>query len=161
MFRIQATYKGNIEVNVGIEKARSFFSDSRNFVELMPGVDAIETRTDGTRAWTIRADVPMIGAMRQVFPVRLAEDKETLIEWIPATNEQGNLMRYSAKFAPIDANRTSITLEQQVEIRRENANELHTFAGWVGEARISKEMQRGVTAMMESFMKNTRAKLNG
>ena len=161
MFRIQAGYKGEMEVGVSADEARRFFSEPRNFVEMMPGIESIEAQADGTRLWTIRADVPMMGAMRQVFPVRLTEDTDQLVEWSPANVEQGNLLRYTAHFTTLEEKRTRVRIEQTVETRRANAKELHTFAGWVGEERISKEMQRGVTAMMNAFMRRVESKLGG
>ncbi len=161
MFRIQAGYKGEMEIGVSPDEARGFFNEPRNFVETMPGVESIEAQADGTRLWTIRADVPMMGAMRQVFPVRLTEDTDKLVEWSPANVEQGNLLRYAANFTPLDEKRTRVRIEQTVEIRRADAKELHTFAGWVGEERISKEMQKGVTAMMNAFMRRVQTKFGG
>ena len=161
MFRIQAGYKGEMEVGVSADEARRFFGEPRNFVEMMPGIESIEAQADGTRLWTILTEVPMVGAVRQVFPVRLTEDGDKLVEWSPANVEQGNLLRYAAHFTAVAENRTAVRIEQTIEIRRASAKELHTFAGWVGEERISKEMQRGVTAMMDSFMKRVRVKLNG
>lgn len=160
MFKVQAGYKSKIEVAANLETAREFFSNVRNYLELMPGVEAIETLADNSRRWTIRADVPMIGAMRQNFIVTLAEDSERLIEWTPAPNADGNLMRYAAKLTAIDDNRTEVFMELQTDVRRASAKDLHTFASWVGEARISKEMQRGVDAMMNEFMRRAKQALS-
>ncbi|MBA2339795.1 MAG: hypothetical protein H0V88_05330, partial [Pyrinomonadaceae bacterium] len=76
-----------------------------------------------------------------------------------APNEKQNLLRYSAEFEPINGERTRVRVVQDVELRRENAKELHTFAGWIGEKRISDEMQKGVGAMMRKFLQKAQAKL--
>ena len=159
MFRITASFDDQIEVNVGMAKAREFFNEPRNFVELMPGVEAIDSLPNGNRRWTISADVPLIGAIRQSFVVRLTEDSAARIEWSPAEGEEGNLLRYVAEFEEAGEGRTKVRIKQSVEVRREKASDLHTFAGWVGESRISKEMQRGVTAMMEEFLRRAQQKL--
>lgn len=159
LFRVTADYDGQIEVGVGKEEARAFFNEPRNFVELMPGAEAIDALADGRRRWTIRADVPLIGAMRQQFVVAETENTLDRIEWSPAPGETGNLLRYTAEFTAQGERRTLVRIRQKVEVRRERASELHMMAGWVGEERISREMQRGVTAMMKIFLQKAQAQL--
>ncbi len=161
MFRITSEYDDQIEVGVGAEDARAFFNDARTFMELMPGVEAIEQLPDGQRRWTISAAVPLIGSMRQTFLVAETENEPARVEWSPAPGEAGNLMRYSADFTPQGEGRTVARIRLKVEVRREKATELHMMAGWVGEERISKEMQRGVTAMMAAFLQQSKKRLGG
>ena len=44
MFRIRASYADQMELRTTIEKAREFFGELRNFADLMPGIEGIETR---------------------------------------------------------------------------------------------------------------------
>ena len=159
MFQIKAAFDDQIEVKATPEKAREFFNDTRNFLELMPGVESITEETGGAKRWTIAAAVPVIGSMSASFLVQQAEDSPQLIEWAPAPNEKQNLLRYRAEFEPIDGGSTRVRVVQDVELRRENAKELHTFAGWIGEKRISDEMQKGVEKMMRAFIQKAQAKL--
>ena len=161
MFRITANFDSQIEVGASVEAARAFFNDPRNFVELMPGVDSINTLADAHRRWTISAPVPVLGSMRQSFVVAETENTEARVEWSPAPGETGNLLRYSAEFTAQGETRTLIRLRQKVEVRRERAKDLHALAGWVGEERISKEMNRGVTAMMNAFLQSAKKRLGG
>ncbi len=161
MFRITADYDEQFEVGADAKAAREFFDELRNFVELMPGVEAIDALADGRRQWTIRADVPVIGSIRQDFVVAETENTDARIEWSPAPGEAGNLLRYTADFTPQSATRTGVRIRLKVEVRREKASELHLMAGWIGEARISKEMQRGVTAMMQAFVQKAKERLRG
>ena len=158
MFRITAEYSDQIEVGVSIEKVREFFNNLRNFVELMPGVESITAEADDIKRWLIRADVPLLGAMRAAFAVQQTDDSPERIEWSPAENEKKNLLRYYATFEQ-RAGKTLVNIVQRVEMRRDHAKELHALAGWVGERRISQEMQKSVTAMMRSFLQNARARL--
>ena len=158
MFQIKAAYDEQLEVAASVERAREFFSDWRNFVELMPGVESIRAEASGVMRWLIRADVPVIGAIRQAFSVRQTEDSPQRIEWSPATTAGGNLLRYAAAFEERGA-RTVVRIMQRVELRRRRATELHLLAGLVGESRLSAEMQKGVATMMRAFLQRARAKL--
>lgn len=158
MFQIRAAYDEKLEIKASIERARAFFSDLRNFVELMPGVESITAEAGGVMRWLIRAEVPVIGAMRQAFAVEQTDNRPERIEWSPAANAKGNLLRYAAAFEQRGA-RTLINIVQRVELRRQQARELHMLASLIGENRLSVEMQKGVTEMMRTFLARARTKL--
>ena len=158
MFQVRAVYNEQLEIRTTLERARAFFSDVRNFVELMPGVERITAEAGGVMRWLIRADVPALGAMRQAFAVRQTIDRPERIEWSPATDERKNLLRYAARFEERGA-QILVRIEQRVELRRQHARELHFLAGLIGEGRLSQEMQRGVTEMMSTFLTRARARL--
>jgi hypothetical protein len=52
-----------------------------------------------------------------------------------------------------------VRIVQHVEMRRQNARELHMLAGLVGEGRISAELQKHVASMIKTFLERARAKL--
>lgn len=158
MFRIRADYNDQFEVGANLAQARAFFGDPLNFVGMMPGVEKITSEANGDRRWTIRADVPLIGALRQTFIVRSMDAQDDRIEWGPAANEKNNLLRYAAAFEEIGP-RTLIRLAQRVELRRQQAKELHLLAGLIGERKLSAEMQTHVTEMMRAFLRHARARL--
>lgn len=158
MFQIKAGYDEQLEIRTTLDEARSFFGDLRNFVELMPGVESIKTEAGGVVRWLIRAEVPIIGAIRQAFAVEQTDDRPERIEWSPALQERGNFLRYVAQFEARGA-RVLVKIVQRVELRRQHARELHIMAGLVGAARLSTELQRGVTDMMRTFLQRARAKL--
>ena len=111
--------------------------------------------------WTIRADVPVVGAMRQAFPVVQTDDSPHRIEWAPAAGEKKNLLRYAARFDERGDGNLLVRIEQRVELRRQSARELHLLAGLVGEGRLSAEMQKAVAAMMQSFLHSVQAGWKG
>jgi carbon monoxide dehydrogenase subunit G len=158
VFQIRAGYDEQLEIKTTIERARAFFGDLRNFVELMPGVESIKTETGGVVRWLIRAEIPVIGAIRQAFAVAQTEDAPARIEWSPAPQERGNFLRYAAQFEQRGA-RVVVRIAQRVELRRQHARELHMLAGLVGAARLSAEMQKGISAMMRTFLERARAHL--
>ncbi len=159
MFTIRAATSDNFEVNTPIEKVREFFTDIRNFVELMPNVESIYQNPDGTARWTIRAQIPLIGAMQQSFSVELSENSPERIEWIPKTGETENLLRYAADFVEKTANTTLVKFSQNVELRRKSARELHFLAGLAGEKPVSKGMQMEVAGMIKKFVQKAKQKL--
>jgi len=160
VFQIKAAYDGQVEVKATAERVRAFFYDWRNFVELMPGVEKITAEAGGVMRWLIRADVPVIGAIRQSFAVAQSENGPKRIEWSPAAHEKKNLLRYTAQFEERGAQEGMLVrIEQRVEHRRQHARELHMLAGLMGETRLSAEMQKGVTEMMRTFLQRARAKL--
>ena len=77
MFQLRAGFSEQVEWRTSAEAAREFFGDLRNFVELMPGVERITADARGIARWLIRADVPVVGAIRQAFAVRKSVDEPT------------------------------------------------------------------------------------
>ena len=167
MFHVRAAFDERLEIKTSAERARAFFCDLRNFVELMPGVERITAEAGGVMRWLIRADVPVIGVIRQAFVVAQTDDRPLHIEWSPAPHEKRNLLRYAAIFEPradtaaAAPKSTLIRIIQRVELRRQHARELHMLAGLVGERRLSSEMQKGVTEMMRVFLGRARARREG
>lgn len=158
MFRIKAQHSEQIEVKTNIERAREFFNNLRNIVDLMPGIENITTEAGGVKRWMVRAEIPMLGSMRAAFAVEQTEDLPGRIEWSPARTEKKNYLRYVATFQERGA-QTLVRIVQHVEMRREHARELHMLAGLVGESGISAEMQKRVADMMRTFLARARAKL--
>ena len=160
MFKIKADYSEQVELKTSLERAREFFGELRNFVELMPGVEAIKNQAGGIKLFMVRADVPALGAMRAAFAVEQTDDSPWRVEWSPARGEKGNFLRYVAAFEE-RGTRTLVRIAQHVEMRRQHARELHLLAGLIGEGRISAEMQKHVTTMIKTFVQRARAKLEG
>lgn len=158
MFQVRAAYDEQLELRAGAERARVFFADVRNFVRLMPGVERITQEAGGVARWLIRADVPVLGAVRHAFAVVLAEDTPSRVEWAPAAAERQNFLRYSVAFEERGA-ATRVRISQRVELRRQHGRELHMLAPLVGASRLSAEMQKGVTEMMRTFLQRARAEL--
>lgn len=161
MFRIKAEYTEQMELMTTVERAREFFSELRNFVELMPGIESIRSEASGLIRWTVKADVPMLGPMRMAFAVEKTEDGPDRIEWSPAPIEKKNYLRYAASFVERSASSTLVRITQHVEMRRQHARELHMLAGLVGESRISIEVQKRVAEMIRTFLERARTKLEG
>ena len=87
MFTIRAAYSDKVEIKTSLERVSAFFADIKNFVELMPGVESIRTDGKGVTHWKIRADIPVIGEMKQNFAVALSEETDERIEWSPIAGE--------------------------------------------------------------------------
>ena len=159
MFTIRAGYTDKVEIKTSLENVVRFFSDIRNFVEMMSGIESIHTDGSGITHWKVFVDVPFIGSFKQKFAVQLAEKNEDRIEWIPAAGEQQNLLRYSAEFMPQSENSTVVQFSQHAELRRSAARELHPLAGLAGESVISGEMNKGIAQMVKSFVRKAKEKL--
>lgn len=158
MFQVRAAFTEQFDVGANVERARAFFGDLKNFVELIPGVERITSEAGGVMRWLIRAEVPVIGAVRHAFPVEQSADAPNIIEWTPARGEKKNFLRYTATFEE-RGGVTRVRLEQRVELRRQAARELHPLAPLVGESRLSAELQNRLGEMMRSFLERARAKL--
>ena len=159
MFTIRADFSDKFEVNAPIEKVREFFADIKNFIELMPNVESIHTSGEDAARWTIRAEIPIIGSMRQSFSVELSESTDERIEWIPKAGEKQNFLRYAADFIEKNANSTLVQFSQNVELRRKAARELHLLAGLAGESRVSQGMQWEVAGMIKKFVQKAKDRL--
>ena len=159
MFTIKAGYSDNVEVQTSAEKVREFFSDIRNFADLMPGTTSIHTDAKGVAHWKIQAEIPLVGPMMQKFAVELSEDSEERVEWFPVAMETQNFLRFSADFLEKAKNVTQVHFSQMVELRRKSARELHYLAGLAGESLISTEMTKKVTEMIKVFIQRAKEKL--
>lgn len=159
MFTIRAGYSDNFEVQTSAEKVREFFSDIRNFADLMPGIASIHTDAKGVAHWKIEATVPLIGQIMQKFAVELTEDSTERIEWFPSALEKENFLRFSADFLEKAKNVTQIHFSQMVELRRKSARELHYLAGLAGESLISSELTKKVSEMIKVFIQRAKEKL--
>ena len=159
MFTIRAAYSDKVEIKSSLEKATEFFSDIKNFVELMPGIESIHTDGKGLTHWKIRAEIPLIGEMKQSFTVELSEKNEDRIEWSPVKGEKQNLLRYAVDFVEKSANLTLVQFSQTVEMRRGSARDLHLLAGLAGESIISGEMSKRVAEMIKTFVRRARERL--
>lgn len=159
MFTVKAGYSDNVEVETNIEKVREFFSDIRNFADLMPGIASIHTDSKGVAHWKIQAEIPLVGQMMQKFAVELSENTEERIEWFPVALETQNFLRFSADFLEKAKNTTLIHFSQMVELRRKSARELHYLAGLAGESLISTEMTKKVREMIKVFIQRAKEKL--
>ena len=96
MFRIKASYSDQLELRTTLERAREFFSEFRNFVDLMPGIESIRKEAGGIMRWMVRADVPVIGSVHASFAVEKTADQPDRLEWSPARSEGKNYLRYAA-----------------------------------------------------------------
>ncbi len=159
MFTIRAAYSDKVEVKTSLQKVIEFFSDIKNFVELMPGVESIHTDGKGLTHWKIRAAIPIVGEMKQSFTVELAEKNDDRIEWSPAAGEKQNFLRYAVDFVEKNANLTLVQFSQTVEMRRNSARDLHLLAGLAGESIISREMSNRVAEMIKIFVQKARERL--
>jgi len=159
MFTVKAGYSDNVEVKTNVEKVREFFSDIKNFADLMPGIASIHTDSKGVAHWKIQAEIPVVGQMMQKFAVELSENTEERIEWFPVALETQNFLRFSADFLEKAKNVTLIHFSQMVELRRKSARELHYLAGLAGESLISTEMTKKVSEMIKVFIQRAKEKL--
>ena len=159
MFTIRAAYSDKVEVKTSLQKVIEFFGDIKNFVELMPGVESIHTDGKGLTHWKIRAQIPIVGEMKQSFTVELSEKNDDRIEWSPAPGEKQNLLRYAVDFVEKAQNLTLVQFSQTVEMRRDSARDLHLLAGLAGESIISGEMSKRVAEMIKTFVQKARERL--
>jgi carbon monoxide dehydrogenase subunit G len=157
MFRVKSSCKTQIEIAAPVGKVREFFSDLRNFPELLPGVESIRHELGGIARWTIATDTP-VGRVRLSLPVRQTSSHVDVIEWSPAANEDQNLLRYSLRFEE-GSSATLVHISQQVELRRKRAWDLHPGVGLMGEARISSALQRRINEAIEGFLVRVKQKL--
>jgi len=160
MFRIKASYTGQLELRTTLERAREFFGELKNFADLMPGIEGIRKESSGIVRWLVRAEVPVIGSVQASFAVRKTEDRPERLEWSPAGTEMKNYLRYAAAFE-VRGHNVLIKISQHVELRRPHARDLHSLAAFIGEGAISSELQKRITEMIKTFLERAQDKLEG
>jgi hypothetical protein len=158
MFIIKANFADSFEVNTSLEKTQKFFSEGNNYVELMPNLVSIITDNRGITRWTISAEVPFVGRMKQSFAVDfLAMDDR--IEWHPSPAETQNYLSCMAEIIEKSADKVLVRYSQFVELRRRKANELHPLANLAGEKNISQGVQTEIDRMLRTFIHKSKEKL--
>src|SRR3712207_3130969 len=98
MFRVRAEFREDLEVGANVGRARSLFADPQCFARLMPGVESVEQAGADSAVWTVRADIPLVGAARGRFHLERRDENEARVEWGPAAAEEKNLLRYAMGF---------------------------------------------------------------
>ncbi len=159
MFTIRADFKDKFEVKTNLDEVREFFSQVKNFIELMPDIESIHTDGKGITHWKIRAAIPFFGSFIQKFSVELVEDNGERMEWLPISGETKNFLRYAVDYIEADANITIVQFSQTVELRRKSATELHLLAPLAGESLISSEMNKRIAEMLKLFVQRARQRL--
>jgi hypothetical protein len=160
MFRIGGSYSEQLELRTTLARAREFFGEFRNFVDLMPNIEGIRKEAGGIMRWIVCTEVPIIGPVHASFAVEKTDDRPDRLEWSPARSEMKNYLRYAAAFEE-RGHKVLIRIAQHVELRRPHARDLHRFAALVGEGAISAEMQKRVREMIKVFLERSQAKLEG
>ncbi|MCB1024373.1 MAG: hypothetical protein KDB79_08285 [Acidobacteria bacterium] len=159
MFKIRADFNETFEVKANLVKVRAFYTDVKNFIDLMPGIESIHADSNGIIHWKIRANVPFVGSFTEKFSVIESENTDERVEWTPAERDGFNLMRYAADFFPKGDQVTLVQYSQNVELRRNSASDLHFLAGLAGERTISGEMTRRISEMLHKFIEQSRLQL--
>jgi hypothetical protein len=161
MFRVRAEFREDLEIGSSVGRVRALFADPQSFARLMPGVESIEQEGARVAVWTVRAEIPLVGAPRGRFELERRDESESRVEWGPAATEQKNLLRYAIAFEELGPSRTLARVALRVELRRAHARELHLAAALIGEARLSAGVEARVRQMMKTFLARARAELEG
>ena len=159
MFTISAEFRDKVEVKASLEKVREFLFDLENFSRLMPEIESIRTDAKGITRWTIAVEIPVVGRIRETFPLEPEEISAEEIIWRPAAGEKENLLRYMVLLMEKTADVTAVQISQKVELRRNKAKDLHALPGVAGEKLISKEMTKSVSQLIREFLRKAREKL--
>jgi carbon monoxide dehydrogenase subunit G len=158
MFIIKSNVTETFEVQTSPDAAQKFYSDSKNYVELMPNLESIHTDAKGTVHWNIAVDVPMVGRWKMAFAVDFLSSADT-VEWFPSPIEKQNYLMCVTRLVKKSENLVSVTISHNLELRRKQATDLHLLAGLAGEGMISGEMKSEVTKMLKSFIKASKERL--
>lgn len=156
MFTIRANYSKSFEISSASEAVRRFFSDVKNFIDLMPNIESVHIDANDIMHWKIRVAVPLVGSFIEKFKVSEVSNDEERVEWKPTPGEKFNLMSFSTEFLSKGENRTMVQFSQIIEMRRNSAAELHFLAGLAGESVISAEMNRRISEMLDGFIQKAK-----
>jgi hypothetical protein len=158
MFIIKSNVAETFEVQTSMIEAQKFFSNPKNYVELMPNVESINTDAQGVVRWNISVDVPMVGRWKMPFAVEFLTTDD-LIEWHPSPVEKQNYLMCVTRLIEKNTNLVSVTISHNLELRRKQAADFHLLAGLAGESMISGEMRTEVAKMLKIFIKASKLKL--
>lgn len=159
MFTIRAIHTETVSFGVASNAFREFFTNLKNFIDLMPNIENIRTDNQGVTHWQVSTDIPFVGKFTEHFPIVRTEDSEERVEWSPFAGEQFNLMKLAADILPNSTTSTLVKISQNIELRRHSPTDFHLLAGFAGESLISKEMTKRVADTMTSFIERARQRL--
>ena len=158
MFIVKSNVTEKYEFRTSIINAQNFFSNGNNYVELMPNLDSIHTDVRGITRWNISVEVPLIGSWKMPFAVDFLTSDD-IIEWYPSGIEKQNFLRCVTQLVEKENELVQVQITHNIELRRQQAAELHLLASLAGERMISQEMQSEVTKMLKIFMLKAKEKL--
>ncbi len=159
MFTIRAIYSETDLFGVDAYAVRDFFTNIKNFIELMPNIQNIRTDNQGITHWEISTNIPFVGRFTEHFPIVRTEESEERVEWSPFQGEKFNLMKFAADILPKTTTSSLVKISQNIELRRHSPTDFHLLAGFAGESLISKEMTKRVTDTMRSFISKAKHRL--
>lgn len=159
MFTIRAVHSETVSFGVDANTVRQFFSNIKNFIDLMPNIQNIRTDNQGITHWEVSTDVPFVGKFTEHFPLVRTEDSDERVEWSPLEGEKFNLMKFATDILPKSATSTLVKMSQNIELRRNSPTDFHLLAGFAGESLISKEMTIQVGETMRSFIDKARQRM--
>lgn len=158
MFIIKSNVIEIFEVQTTMIEAQKFFADTKNYVELMPNVESIQTDAQGIIRWNISVEVPMVGRWKMPFAVDFLTTDDA-IEWFPSSFEKQNYLMCVTRLIEKHEKMVAVTISHNLELRRKQATDLHLLAGFAGEKMISNEMKGEVAKMLKSFIKASKERL--
>lgn len=159
MFTVDARTETEYTVPVAREALRTFVDDIGLFQRHMPGVVAVRANGDGTYLYQTEKDIPLSAPMRTDFLIRKETSGDSLTVYASVDPDAMNYMRCSVRIAPVDSGSTSIRIQLQVRLSRENASEVHWLAPVLGESFISNQMTKDMQDMLREFVAGSNAEL--
>jgi len=156
MFTVRADYSESFEISSGVDSVRDFFSDVKNFIDLMPNIESVRIDANEIMHWKVRVVVPLVGSFTEKFMVSEVSNSDERVEWKPTPGEKFNLMSFSSDFLPKGKSKTMVQFSQIIELRRKSASDLHFLAGFAGESVISGEMTRRIGEMLDGFIQKAK-----
>jgi hypothetical protein len=158
MFIIKSNVVETFEVQTTMIEAQKFFSETKNYVELMPNVESIHADAQGVLRWNISVEVPMIGRWKMPFAVDFLTTDD-VIEWFPSSVEKQNYLMCVTRLIEKNENLVNVTISHNLELRRRQASDFHLLAGLAGESMISGEMKSEVAKMLKIFIGASKMRL--
>jgi hypothetical protein len=159
MFIIKSNVTEIFEVQTQLFAAQKFFSETNNYVELMPNIESIRTDVQGIIRWNIAVEVKGIGRWQMPFTVEFLSTDE-IIEWFPSPLETKNYLRFVVHLTSKTDNAIVVKISNNLEIRRSKATDLHLLAGFAGERKLSSEVDYEVRIMLNTFANRCKTALS-
>jgi carbon monoxide dehydrogenase subunit G len=159
MFTIRAAYSDRVEIKTGLRRANEFFTDIKNFVELMPGVESIHTDGKAATHWKIRARDSFYRRNAAEFYGRAFGKKRRAYRMVARRRREtkSSALRGGFRRKECESDRRAVFANG-----RDAAQFRQRFAlarGTGGESIISGEMSKRVAEMIKTFVRRARERL--
>jgi hypothetical protein len=159
-FTLDASGSRSVILPAPVDSVRAMLQRTTTLERHMPGVVGIDP-CGQPEAFTYRTvrEIPFSGEMHTDFHIRRAVSEDGNVAYRTPDNAATNWMSFRFNATPAGDQTTELAMTLRVRLVRENGTAIHILAPLLGEEFLSEQMERDITAMLDTFAERFSAAL--